>query len=344
MIYVTDGCPAGVGNTYSYPRSVDDSRFGSGNTATLAGSGLLPIGYRYYLFVDSQVAGDAGPYTLTLKDIQISATVPVRKNRPDFDGDGRADLSVYRPTNSTWYIDRSSQGFYAVQFGNSTDQIVPEDYDGDGKTDIAIFRNGEWWILRSSDSMPEVIPFGQAGDIPVPADYSGDGRSEIAVFRNGYWWIYNSVNGQTYVSQFGQIGDRPVPADYTGDGRTDIAIFRNGEWWTYDLATRQVSVIKCGQAGDQPVPASYDDADEARPAVYHDGLWHQCFSDVYSDDFQWGLPTDVPTPVNYYGSRHADLAIYRNGIWWIKQRWSDRLTVRQFGLSNDIPVPGANTR
>jgi len=342
MIYLTEGCPAGQGNVYGYPRAVEDSGWSMGNTVTIdVSSSYLRLGYRYSIFVDSSTAGDAGPYTLTLKDMQISSAVPVRVNRPDFDGDGRADLAVYRPTNSTWYIDRSSQGFTAIQFGNPTDQIVPEDYDGDGKTDVATFRSGEWWILRSSDSMPEVIRFGQAGDIPVPADYSGDGRAEIAVFRNGYWWTYNRVNGQTSVFQFGQPGDRPVPADYSGDGRSDIAVFRNGEWWIYDLPTTQVSVTKCGQAGDQPVPAYYYDDDRVFPAVFHDGTWHECLSDHFTQEFNWGLLTDIPMPINYYGDRHADLAIYRNGVWWIKRPWVDQTTVMQFGLPGDIPVAAA---
>ncbi|HQU85687.1 MAG TPA: VCBS repeat-containing protein, partial [Pyrinomonadaceae bacterium] len=39
----------------------------------------------------------------------------------DYDGDGKADVGVYRPSDGTWYILRSTSGFQALTFGNSTD-------------------------------------------------------------------------------------------------------------------------------------------------------------------------------------------------------------------------------
>jgi hypothetical protein len=104
----------------------------------------------------------------------------------DFDGDGKSDISVFRPNNGVWHLSRSTQGFSATQFGLSSDKITPADFDGDGKTDIAVFRNGTWYLQRSQSGFT-AVQFGQAGDIPVPADYDGDGRADVAVFRNGIW-------------------------------------------------------------------------------------------------------------------------------------------------------------
>ena len=66
------------------------------------------------------------------------------------------------------------------------------DYDGDGRTDVAVYRDGTWFILRSSGG---VIATGWGGlpqDIPVPADYDGDGKTDIAVYRDG-GMVYSSV-------------------------------------------------------------------------------------------------------------------------------------------------------
>ena len=70
----------------------------------------------------------------------------------DFDGDGRTDVSIFRPSAGEWWYLRSSDSQNrAFQFGASTDKPVPADYSGDGKYDGAFFRpsTGEWFITRS---------------------------------------------------------------------------------------------------------------------------------------------------------------------------------------------------
>ncbi len=133
----------------------------------------------------------------------------------DYDGNGKANLAVFRPSNGFWYIARASgtpsQNFDSVQLGVATDKPVPADYDGDGKTDVAVFRpsNGTWYLLRSTAGFTGV-QFGISTDLPTPADYDGDGKADISVFRSGNWYRLNSSSGAFYAEQFGAATDRPI--------------------------------------------------------------------------------------------------------------------------------------
>ncbi len=88
----------------------------------------------------------------------------------DFDGDGRNDLTIYRPSNGVWFIWNSRDGTFDIrQFGTGEDIPVAGMYDGDDRTDIAVFRpsNGVWYIWNSSDNTYQFRQFGLTGDIPT---------------------------------------------------------------------------------------------------------------------------------------------------------------------------------
>jgi hypothetical protein len=84
----------------------------------------------------------------------------------DYDGDGRADLAVYRLANGVWYLLQSSKGYSGIQFGIATDIPAPADYDGDGKTDVAIYRNGVLEQQMSTQGYT-ATQFGLVTDKPV---------------------------------------------------------------------------------------------------------------------------------------------------------------------------------
>lgn len=148
---------------------------------------------------------DMGAYERRLTDT-------IRLNSFDFDGDGKADVSIFRPGNATWYLQQSQNGFAGIASGIASDKLVPADYDGDGKTDLAVFRNGFWYLQRSQLGFTG-IRFGDSNDVPIPADYDSDGRADVAVVRNGVWYLNRTTGGFTGVS-FGDGSDKPIPNSF----------------------------------------------------------------------------------------------------------------------------------
>jgi uncharacterized delta-60 repeat protein len=257
----------------------------------------------------------------------------------DFDGDARSDISVFRPSDQTWYILASFNGWTQARFGLATDDIAPADFDGDGKTDIAIFRDGVWWRIDSSTNSMQTVAFGQSGDVPAPSDFTGDGRAEIAVYRGGSWWSLDLSNGQTLHLAFGLAGDHPIAADFDGDGRSDQAVYRGGVWHI-NRSTQGYAVIQFGLASDVPTPGDYDGDGLTDPAVYRGGTWYVLGSSRGFTAFQFGLATDIAVPADYDGDGRTDAAVYRDGEWWIWQS-SSGLSRRRFGLGTDLAVPAA---
>ena len=336
--YISQQCYDGQAQSLPFPLAghpvVTDAQGNASYIFTLPLPADAPrTGFVQATAIDITNGGNLGKNTS-----EYSPCVPVR-SLFDFDGDGKADVSVFRPDNGTWYLLQSANGFNGLQFGLGTDKLVPADYDGDGKTDVAVYRSGFWYLQRSSAGFTG-LQFGASEDIPVPADYDGDGRADLAVYRpsNGTWYLLGSSRGFSGV-QFGISTDKPVPADYDGDGKADIAVNRAGTWY---LQRSQLGFtgLLFGNPDDKIVPADYDGDGATDIAVYRNGFWYLLQSRAGFTAIQFGTATDLPAPADYDGDGRADLAVYRGGIWYL-QKSTAGFGAIQFGAAADAPVSAA---
>ena len=287
----------------------------------------------------------------------------------DFDSDGKADLSVWRPSNGKWYFKRSSDGrIKSYQWGLSGDIPVLGDYLNKGTPQLAVWRpsNGYWFIKEISTGNTQQHQWGLTGDIPMPGDFNGDGATDLAVYRpsNGRWYVkFIGASGcplgftPHYTGcekRWGSSGDIPVRGDFDGDAKADPAFWRpsNGTWYIRKSSNNRTMRRQWGRIGHHPIPADFDGDGKTDFVMYEDDLGLETrfyvfpssgvcppgFEGDYYGGCQnaWGLPGDSSVPADYNGDGLADVAVWRpnEGNWYLKE-----FGTHQFGRLNDIPLP-----
>ncbi|MBA3351127.1 MAG: VCBS repeat-containing protein, partial [Blastocatellia bacterium] len=284
---------------------------------------------------------DASRATETLKNI-VS----------DFDGDGRTDLSVFRPTTGDWVVEKSSDNSETtLNWGLPGDIITPGDYDGDGKSDHAIFRpsTGVWWFVMSSDGSRPAVNFGLNGDIPVPADYDADGKTDVAVWRpsNGVWYINQSTLGVRY-QRWGASTDLVFAGDYEGDGKADLVAWRpsNGVWYILQSSSSIPIYYSFGTTGDKALFADFDGDSRSDFSIFRPstGVWYRINSTGgASSAYQFGIAEDIPIPADYDGDGKSDIAVFRpsDNVWYRVSSSNNGISIRQYGQTGDEPSPSS---
>lgn len=378
-----------IGNTGNSPMTVSAIYYPAGFSGNFPSGTIAAGGSQAVTVTFAPTAGGAYGGVITVfanntsgtTQIAVSGTgVAVRTTgTADFDGDGKGELAIYRPSTGEWYVRQTSDGYYgalfrAYQWGLGGDVPVVGDFDGDRKTDVTVYRpsSGEWQIRYSSQNYvpgagPWWFQWGLGADRPIVGDFDGDRRTDVTVYRptTGEWFIRNSSQGYTpgagsWYFQWGLPGDQPIAGDFDGDGKTDITVYRprTGEWLIRYSSQGYVVgagnwLLQWGLVGDVPVVGDFDGDGRVDPAVYRapSGEWFIRYSSLdYAVGagawyFQWGLAGDQPMVADLDGDGKTDLTVYRpgNGEWYTRYSTSSyatgQYTVRQWGLTNDTPLP-----
>ena len=325
---------------------------GKTRSRSIAAAGGFEGNWAVYPFLgeDRILAGDdnTGMYVMDVTRIDS----PLKNIVSDFDGDGKTDISVYRPGPGVWHVMSSATGATtSTQFGLNGDRVVAGDYDGDGKSDLAVFRpsEGNWYILGSTTGFTG-FHFGLNGDVPVAADYDADGRTDVAVWRpsDGVWYILRSTLGFT-AYQWGMSGDKAFSGDYEGDGKADYMIYRpsDGTWYLLPSSSGIARYIQFGLSNvDKPVSGDFDGDGKWDQAVYRPttGEWYILNSTNGAlAAYRFGLAEDIPVPGDYDGDSKADVAVFRPSerAWYRLNSSNGAFAAEIYGLTGDMPSPAS---
>jgi len=268
----------------------------------------------------------------------------------DFDGDAKADITVFEPESGRWSILQSSLNTGRVQpWGWPGSVPTPGDYDGDGLYDVAVYcsTNGLWYIWQSDSQSGRLQAWGAEGMVPVSADYDGDGITDVAVYDAavGRWHIWQSATQTERAQAWGFENGVPAPGDYDGDGMADVTVYdsESGTWYILQSSTDTGRTQPWGWADAEPIPGDYDGDGLTDVAVYwpESGMWYVWLSATQvGSTHLWGWDAALPVPADYDGDGIFDRTVYAPefGLWYIWQTRSNTSRTQPWGFEQAEPV------
>jgi hypothetical protein len=329
-----------------------NSRFNFTHSFNYAGAGPSDLGImrggQFWYFAGSQSnlahysLGDPG-------DVAIAG---------DYDGDGKTDYAIFRPsTVQFWWVTSSDGVLHSATIGDWGDSPVVADFDGDGKTDIVVYRPKEarYWYYQSSNGLLVSVPVGPVGGLAVIGDFDGDGKDEPAAFDSATaTFIYSqSSNGAARTVHLGQAGDTPLTGDFDGDGKADPAVYHSAtSTFTYRRSSDDIDVnIQLGQHSDVPITGDFDGDGKTDVAVFRQGIaasnqfLYRSSSTAQVVTSGFGNPHDVPLGGRYQPDEQTSGLTYQNETTAVKTYYqsgvphTDKAGVFQPSVDSDSFFP-----